>query len=197
MLDPLSRRDVLGLIGPGALGFAVAGSRVLDAAPAARGVSPFALADVRLLDGPFKDAQARDLRYMVSLEPDRMLHNFRVNAGLAPRAPVYGGWESQEPWVEIRCHGHTLGHYLSAAAMMYAATGDAEMKRRVDYIVGELRACQAAGKTGLVCAFPDGSRPPAGRSPACPGTRSTRSSPGCATRTSTPAVPTRCEPWSR
>jgi hypothetical protein len=88
-----------------------------------------------------------------------MLHNFRVNAGLPPKAPVYGGWESQEPWVEIRCHGHTLGHYLSAAAMMHAATGDVEMKRRVDYLVGELRACQAAAKTGLVCAFPDGSTP--------------------------------------
>jgi DUF1680 family protein len=159
MLDPLSRRDVLGLMGSGALGLAVGAHAAGAAAPAARRLSAFALADVRLLDGPFKDAQARDLRYLLSLEPDRMLHNFRVNAGLPPKAPVYGGWESQEPWVEIRCHGHTLGHYLSAAAMMHAATGDVEMKRRVDYLVGELRACQAAAKTGLVCAFPDGSTP--------------------------------------
>ena len=46
-----------------------------------------------------------------------MLHNFRVNAGLEPKAPVYGGWESEEPWVSIRCHGHTLGHYLTAASL--------------------------------------------------------------------------------
>jgi DUF1680 family protein len=93
---------------------------------------------------------------MLSLEPDRLLHNFRANAGLAPKAPVYGGWESEEPWVEIRCHGHTLGHYLSAAAMMYAATGDGRFRERADYVVAELKACQDAGGTGLVCAFPDG-----------------------------------------
>ena len=28
----------------------------------------------------------------------------------------------------IRCHGHTLGHYLSAASLMYASTGDPRMK---------------------------------------------------------------------
>ena len=40
-----------------------------------------------------------------------------MNAGLAPKAPVYGGWESEEPWVAIRCHGHTLGHYLGAVVL--------------------------------------------------------------------------------
>ncbi len=61
--------------------------------------------------------------------------------------------------MEIRCHGHTLGHYLSATSLMYAATGDARMKQRVDFIVDELAECQRAGKTGLVCAFPDGAKP--------------------------------------
>lgn len=119
-------------------------------------LSPFPLQDIRLLDGLFLDAQKRDLDYLVSLQPDRMLHNFRVNAGLEPKAAVYGGWESEEPWVEIRCHGHTLGHYLTAVSLMYASTGDARMKERVDYIVGELLECQKAAGTGLVCAFPDG-----------------------------------------
>jgi uncharacterized protein len=116
----------------------------------------FDLSLVRLLSGPFSTAQQLDSRYLLALEPDRMLHNFRVNAGLKPRAPVYGGWESQEPWVSIRCHGHTLGHYLSACAMMYAATGKSRFKRRVDYIVNELATCQKARDDGLVCAFPDG-----------------------------------------
>jgi DUF1680 family protein len=84
-----------------------------------------------------------------------MLHNFRVNAGLEPKAPIYGGWESVQMWADIRAHGHTLGHYLTAASLMYASTGHDEMKRRVDYIVGELKECQDAGKTGLICAFPD------------------------------------------
>ncbi|HEY9226927.1 MAG TPA: beta-L-arabinofuranosidase domain-containing protein, partial [Gemmatimonadaceae bacterium] len=126
---------------------------------AASTVKPFDLRDVRLLDGPFRAAQQRNARYLLSLDPDRMLHNFRVNAGLAPKAPVYGGWESVEPWIGIRCHGHTAGHYLSAVAMMFASTGDAEFSRRAAYIVSELRTCQRARGDGLVSAFPDGSKP--------------------------------------
>lgn len=114
---------------------------------------------MRLLAGPFRTAQQLDARYMLSLEPDRLLHNFRVNAGLPPKAPVYGGWESRQPWIEIRCHGHTLGHYLSACSMMFASTGDAAFKQRADYIVAELKACQDAKGDGLVCAFPDGATP--------------------------------------
>lgn len=121
-----------------------------------RSLTPFDLSSVRLLPGPFETAQRLDARYLLSLEPDRMLHNFRVNAGLKPRAPVYGGWESQEPWVDIRCHGHTLGHYLSACAMMWAATQKRHFRQRVDYIVNELEACQQSGGSGLICAFPDG-----------------------------------------
>jgi DUF1680 family protein len=142
---------------------AIAGSAVAAAARATPkprsgggGPSAFSLQDVRLLDGPFLDAQKRDLDYLLLLQPDRLLHNFRTNASLEPKAPVYGGWESEEPWVGIRCHGHTLGHYLSAVSLMYASTGDVRMKQRADYIVGELQACQRASKSGLVCAFPDG-----------------------------------------
>ena len=119
-------------------------------------VLPFDLKTVRLLPGPFATARDLDAQYLLSLEPDRLLHNFRVNAGLKPKAPVYGGWESQEPWVEIRCQGHTLGHYLSACAMMAAATSNKAFHERVAYIVDELAACQRAGGSGLICAFPDG-----------------------------------------
>ncbi|HXD22165.1 MAG TPA: beta-L-arabinofuranosidase domain-containing protein [Gemmatimonadaceae bacterium] len=126
---------------------------------AKRAVDSFDLSAVRLLDGPFKSAQALDAKYLLSLEPDRLLHNFRVNAGLTPKAPVYGGWESQEPWVDIRCHGHTLGHYLSACSMMVASTGGPALSQRVAYIVSELRECQRARGNGLVCAFPDGATP--------------------------------------
>lgn len=181
----LSRRELIALMGAGALSAAGMSSHVAAqnacvddalardgltraalahntvaqlAAPSAR-VTPFALHDVRLLEGPFREAQERNALYMLSLEPDRLLHNFRVNAGLPPKAPVYGGWESEEPWIDIRCHGHTLGHYLSAVAMQYASTGDARFAERCGYIVGELRACQRARGDGLVCAFPDGSKP--------------------------------------
>jgi DUF1680 family protein len=151
-----SRRELLRVLGtvPWLVGAALAPPA--RAAVPDRALQAFPLADVRLLEGPFRRAQALDGRYLLSLDPDRLLHGFRVNAGLAPMAPVYGGWESQEPWIGIRCQGHTLGHYLSACAMMAAATGEPAFRRRVDHIVDELRACQLASGGGLVCAFPDG-----------------------------------------
>lgn len=152
----MTRRQLLTLLGIAVTGAAGAGRPTRARPVGSARLSPFSLHDVRLLDGPFLDAQKRDFGYLLSLQPDRMLHNFRVNAGLEPKAPVYGGWESEEPWVNIRCHGHTLGHYLTAASLMYAATADQRMKQRVDYIVGELQACQEQSRTGLVCAFPDG-----------------------------------------
>ncbi|MFW6206265.1 MAG: beta-L-arabinofuranosidase domain-containing protein, partial [Gemmatimonadota bacterium] len=124
--------------------------------PVAGAARPFPPGVVELLDGPFREARDRDVAYMLSLDPDRLLHSFRVNAGLEPRAPVYGGWESQEPWVDIRCHGHTLGHWLTAGSLMYASTGDGRFRERIDYMVEELAACQRAGGTGFIGAFPDG-----------------------------------------
>jgi DUF1680 family protein len=131
----------------------LAGWRAQAAGDAAENapVQAFSLAQVRLLDGPFRKSQDLNLRYLASLNCDRLLHNFRVNAGLAPKAPVYGGWESMD-----LCPGHSLGHFLSAASMMWAATGQAVMRERVDYVVGELRACSDAAPGRLLCAFPDG-----------------------------------------
>ena len=124
--------------------------------PVARVVTAFSMGDVDLLDSPFLKARLRSQQYLLSLEPDRMLHTFRVNAGLPPKAEVYGGWESSPTWTGIHCQGHTLGHYLSGCSLMYAATRDVRFKQRADYIVAELHDCQAAGKTGLLTAFPEG-----------------------------------------
>jgi DUF1680 family protein len=155
-----SRRDALKLFGAGAAALTCA--PCVQANVVSVSVSEkdryFPLSQVRLGMGPFLDAQRLDEAYLLKLEPDRMLHNFRVNAGLEPKAPVYGGWESVEPWIEIRCHGHTLGHYLTAVSCMYEATGDVRFAERVDYIVADLAACQA--KTGgWLTAFPDGVAP--------------------------------------
>lgn len=116
----------------------------------------FELTDVDLAESPFLHAQRMTEAYLFKLEPDRMLHNFRVNAGLKPKAPVYGGWESEATWEDINCHGHTLGHYLSACALAYGSTNDKRFKRRIEYIASELAACQQAAGSGLVCAFPKG-----------------------------------------
>jgi uncharacterized protein len=123
------------------------------ASPAAQ---PFALEDVRLLDGPFRQAQLRDAQYLLQLDADRLLHTFRVNAGLPSTAKPLGGWEA--PQVELR--GHTLGHYLSACALMYASTGDERFKTRSDRIVAELTKIQQAMPArgyheGYLSAFPE------------------------------------------
>ena len=110
----------------------------------------FPLDRVKLLDGPFKKAQQRDAQYLLRLEPDRLLAWFRKRAGLQPKAKVYGGWEKDS------IAGHSLGHYLSAASMKHAATGDVRLRERVAYIVDELAACQQAHGDGYLAAFPGG-----------------------------------------
>ncbi|MEN6311320.1 MAG: glycoside hydrolase family 127 protein, partial [Acidobacteriota bacterium] len=113
---------------------------------------PFDLKSVRLLDGPFKQAMERDLKYMLGLDNDRLLHMFRVTAGLPSAAKSYGGWEGSN--VELR--GHTVGHFLSASALMFAATGDARIKAQADAVVDVLAECQKAlGPRGYVSAFPE------------------------------------------
>lgn len=111
---------------------------------------PFSPHDVRLLDGLFKTGQDIAVRYLLSLEPDRFLANFRKEAGLPPKAEHYPGWERQG------ISGHSLGHYLSACSFAWAATGNEEFLRRVNYIVSELAACQDAHGDGYVAAIPDG-----------------------------------------
>ncbi len=112
----------------------------------------FALEDVRLLEGPFKKAMERDAAYLLTVEPDRLLHRFRLYAGLEPRGPLYGGWETQG------ISGHSLGHYLSACALMYASTGDERFRAKVTHIVDELEVCQNASGDGYVGGLPDGRR---------------------------------------
>jgi DUF1680 family protein len=113
---------------------------------------PFRIEDVRLLDGIFNDGQDIAVKYLLSLEPDRFLANFRKEAGLSPKAAHYAGWESQG------VSGHCGGHYLSACAIAYASTGDKRFLERVNYFVGELTECQRANGNGYVAAIPNGKK---------------------------------------
>ena len=114
-------------------------------------VHPFDLSKVRLLDGPFKEAMERDRAYLHDLSADRLLHTWRINAGLPSDASPLGGWE--KPDCEVR--GHTLGHFLSACALMYASAGDEGLKEKADGIVAELAKCQEALGNGYLSAFPE------------------------------------------
>jgi DUF1680 family protein len=113
-------------------------------------MQPFKLQEVKLTDGIFKKAQDVDQKYILELNPDKLLAPYLIDAGLPLKATRYGNWESSG------LDGHIAGHYLSALAMLYASTGDAELKTRLDYMVNELALCQAKNGNGYVGGIPDG-----------------------------------------
>jgi DUF1680 family protein len=111
---------------------------------------PYPLRQVRLLSGTCYTLQDRNRVYLHTLDSDRLLHTFRLAAGLPSRAPQLGGWE--RPDIELR--GHFMGHYLSACGLMYGSTGDELLKAKARAIVGELWKCQRANGGGWLSAFP-------------------------------------------
>lgn len=111
-------------------------------------VQLFPLSDVQLLESPFLEAQQVDLKYILAMEPDRLLAPYLREAGLAPKAPSYTNWENSG------LDGHIGGHYISALAMMYASTGNTEVKQRLDYMINELKQCQDAVGTGFIGGTP-------------------------------------------
>ncbi|HRR83051.1 MAG TPA: glycoside hydrolase family 127 protein [Planctomycetota bacterium] len=141
---------VLSVALAGAVALAAEGSARREAV--ALRARPFDLKQVRLLEGPFRDAQERCRKYLHELDSDRLLHTWRLNAGLPSSAKPLGGWEA--PNCELR--GHSLGHYLSGCALMYASTGDEALKAKADALVAELAKCQKAlGASGYLSAFPE------------------------------------------
>ena len=55
-------------------------------------VESFPVCDVRITGGQFKDAEDMDIRYMLALDPDRLLAPYRKGAGLEPKAENYPNW---------------------------------------------------------------------------------------------------------
>ena len=105
------------------------------------------LSQVRLLPSPYRTAVDVNQAYLLTLEPDRFLHNFRTGAGLKPKAEAYGGWEQDT------IAGHSLGHYLSAIAFMYAQTGNPVFKDRAGYVIDQLALVQGAQGDGYAAGF--------------------------------------------
>jgi DUF1680 family protein len=114
-------------------------------------VRPFSMTDVKLLDGPFKHAEELNERYLLSLEPARLLHTFRLTAGIPTSAKPYGGWE--EPKGELR--GHAVGHYLSGCALAYQSSGNAKLREQAAHVVAGMAECQAKFPSGYLSAFPE------------------------------------------
>jgi DUF1680 family protein len=95
---------------------------------------------VKLLEGSqFIQAQNTFLQYLLNVDDDQMLYNFKVAANLDTKgAPLMTGWDAPE----CNLKGHTTGHYLSALAKAYAGTKDDKIKKKLCYMVNELEQCQ-------------------------------------------------------
>ena len=99
-------------------------------------VESFPISSVRLTTSPFKHAEDMDIQYLLGINPDRLLAPYLKEAGLVPKAENYTNWEN------TGLDGHIGGHYVSALSYMYAATGNMEIKGRLDYMISELQRCQ-------------------------------------------------------
>src|SRR4051812_27317119 len=110
---------------------------------------PVPLERVRLTGGPLKQVQDVTRKYLLSLDPDRMMAFYRVRAGLAQKAQPYEGWDGGGR----NLTGHIAGHHLSAVSLMYVATGDPAFKTRADYLVRELKEVQDKNGDGYVGAL--------------------------------------------
>jgi DUF1680 family protein len=152
-----SRRNFL-KTSAGAAGLCTVGSsaiaQVLTAKESehrSQNLDPFPLASVRLSPGIFRDQEEINARYLDTLAVDRLLHTFRINAGISSSATPYKGWE--DPTCELRGH-FAGGHFLSAVALAYAGSANGDLKNRGDELVAGLAACQQKIGTGYLSAFP-------------------------------------------
>ena len=144
----LTRRQFLAASALAPLAAGAGAASVKDSVQAK--AQPFDLRNVRLLDGPLLDSMQHNRDFLRGLETDRLLHTFRLTAGLPSKAEPLGGWE--KPDVELR--GHFTGHFLSACALMSAGAGDQMLRDKGNLMVAELAKCQRANGNGYLSAFP-------------------------------------------
>lgn len=108
----------------------------------------FPLSDVKLLDGPFRKAMDLNVDVLLSYDVDRLLAPYLKAAGLEPKGESFSNWDGLD--------GHVGGHYLSALAIHYAATGNPALRERMDYMLGQLAMCAVARGDGYVGGVPGG-----------------------------------------
>ena len=113
----------------------------------------FAPAEVKLCDQFMLDVTQKDVDFLNTFNPDKLLFNFRLTAGLpnTKATSSYSGWEN------TRIGGHTIGHYLAAAAQAIArgygeckGSDGVTLQARFEYIIDGLAECQTALGTGFI-----------------------------------------------
>jgi len=104
--------------------------------------------EVKLLPSIFKAAEQTDLKYLLSLNPDRLLAPYLREAGLTTKAESYPNWEN------TGLDGHIGGHYLSALALMFASTNDKKVEEKLKYYLAELKRVQDKNGNGYIGGVP-------------------------------------------
>ncbi|WP_019636750.1 beta-L-arabinofuranosidase domain-containing protein [Paenibacillus fonticola] len=131
-------------------------------------MNEFGCDKVKLAPGALKKRFQLNTSYVMRLTSENLLRNFYLEAGLWSYSGQGGtttassanmdipenwhwGWES--PTCELR--GHITGHWLSAAAKIFAQTNDQLVKAKADFIVAELAKCQVENGGEWLAAFPE------------------------------------------
>jgi len=112
---------------------------------------PFQCKEVKLNSSWIKQREMLNTNYLHQLDPDRLLYNFRVNAGIKPDATPLEGWESPD----CGLRGHFVGHYLSACSEIIEKNGDSLLDKRIKYMVNALGECQQKLGGKYLSAFPE------------------------------------------
>lgn len=99
--------------------------------------------------GPFRQSIETNVDYVLAHDPDRLLAPFHIAAGLEPKAPQYGNWESSG------LDGHSAGHFLSTYATLSLQSDNPLLLERLHYMLGELERCQDAHGTGYLGGVPN------------------------------------------
>lgn len=110
----------------------------------------FDLNQVRLLDGVFARRQLLVREYLIHFDMDRLLHTFKLQAGLESQAEALGGWESPE----CTLRGHFVGHFLSACAKLSYGLQDVVLSQKANAIVDVFERCM--DEEGYLSAFDEG-----------------------------------------
>jgi uncharacterized protein len=157
--EGLDRREFLKVAGAATAGVAFSPylPRVAHALPAeqpggtltGRAAVPFGLKQVSLGRSVFQQKRDRILSFAKNYPgtggvldgPDRLLYNFRANAGLPnpPGSTWPGGWDT--PAHKLR--GHFTGHFMTCLAQCYADTKDPIFTTKLSYLVDELEKVRA------------------------------------------------------
>lgn len=105
-------------------------------------IADYSIGNIKATDAYCENAFEKEIKYLLSLENDRLLSNFRKHAGIDTNgAEPYNGWENS------LIGGHTMGHYLTALAQAYtngavSSSSKKAIYKKMTQLVDELAKCQ-------------------------------------------------------